>query len=131
MAETTPPKGFEIVVRLMGKAAEMLTPNSTRFDHVHDIKVRLPENIRTTTPAEIIKLIADQNPLLRDQIVRGDGTPRSSTRILLNGAPPRSLDQRLEVVEREKGEIIVIIFGPVIVVVDGPIIVVVVVPCDG
>lgn len=91
--------GLEITVRLMGKAAEFLTPDVARRGHLHDIKVRLPNQVRETTPAEIIRFVAEQNPLLRDQIIRGDGTPRSSTRILINGVPPKSLSEKIEVLE--------------------------------
>ena len=45
------------------------------------------------TPLAVIKALADANPLLSSAIIRDDGTPRSSTKILIDGAAPPRLDQ--------------------------------------
>lgn len=53
---------------------------------------QLDVTVARATPSEIIKAVAAANPLLKRQLVRGDGSPRQSTRILIDGAPPSSLD---------------------------------------
>jgi hypothetical protein len=127
-------QGPEITVRLMGRVAECQKACQPCGDVAGAaIRVRLPDDMTETTPRELISLIARQNPLLRDQIVRHDGTPRSSTRILFNGQPPADLDTRLQIREDPKTSerIIIIIFddGTVVVVTDTTIIVFL--PCDG
>jgi hypothetical protein len=60
-------------VTLLAKAAEVLQAHKTSVE------------VSATTPRAIIGELAKSNSLLADQLVRGDGTPRSSTRILING----------------------------------------------
>jgi hypothetical protein len=137
-------QGPQIAVRLLGRAAELVSTQSP----VANLQVRLPGNIQVITPAEIIKLVADQNVLLRNQIIRDDGMPRSSTKILLNGVAPKNLNQQLRLEKRvvrdvvsDTGQtsggdpiqplerIVVVIVDIDLGVVD--ILVVIIVPCDG
>lgn len=69
----------KITVNLLAKAAELA--------ETHTLKVEIPEN----TPIKILEAVADQNPLLKNQILREDGTPRSSTKVLINGVPNSDL----------------------------------------
>ena len=132
-------EAHEITVKLMGKAAELLARqgacNPKEFTHEIEVSVREP------TVRGILQEIAAQNPLIADQIIREDGTPRSSTKILVGGRPPRSLDETLIFADGDEGYVT----GP-----DGqhiptakakkpkpkpkppkPIVIVIIVPCDG
>lgn len=71
----------EVRVRLLAKAAELAAAHETLVE------------VKEKTARAIINEIAKANPLLGDQIVRGDGTPRSSTKILIDGKPPLDLDK--------------------------------------
>jgi hypothetical protein len=132
MAEKSkqPTDGPEITVRLMGKVGEFARDREVADKRGAEIRMRLPEK---TTPRNLIAQIAKENPLLRDQIIRGDGSPRSSTRILLNGKPPESLDVKLEVRDDpiSKKRIVIVILGDGTVVVITDIVIIVFVPCDG
>lgn len=124
--------GVEITVRLMGKLGELAKSCECVDARGAELKMKLPDE-GATSPRKLIAQIADENPLLRDQMVRGDGSPRSSTRILLNGKPPRDLDQRMEIRRdpETRAFIIVVIFGDGTVVIITDIVVIVLVPCDG
>lgn len=111
-------KNLEVTVRLMGKAAELIQKD--RFESSQDLKVKVSE----ATPRNILTEIARQNPLMTDQMIRNDGTPRSSTKILINGKPPIDLDMKLTTKRVQQGDIVVIIFTD-------DIVIVIVVPCDG
>jgi len=76
MAAQTP----SVKVRLFAKAAELA--GST------DVELVLKE----PTIKGMLSEIASSQPLLTDHIVRADGSPRSSTKILIDGHPPASLD---------------------------------------
>ena len=130
-AKKTSTEGAEITVRLMGKAGELAKGAAQCDARGAELTMRLP--VGGTSPRDIIAKIAEENPLLRDQMVRADGTPRSSTRILFNGKPPRDLDQKLEIRRdpQTRQFIIVIIFGDGTVIVITDIVIIVYVPCDG
>lgn len=115
-------KKLEVTVRLMGKATELIKANDPCNKNCRELKVQ----VNDVTPRSIINEIAKQNPLLRDQIVRRDGTPRSSTKILINGQPPSDLDMELTTrrVKDEQTDIIIVVFPD-------EIIIIVIVPCDG
>jgi hypothetical protein len=123
--------GAEITVRLMGKVGELAKSAHGCDPRGAELTMRLP--IGGTSPRDIIARVADENPLLRDQMVRADGSPRSSTRILLNGKPPRDLDQKLEIRRDPQTRRLVIVIiltdGTVIVITD--VVIIVFVPCDG
>lgn len=123
----------EITVRLMGKAGEFARSEERTEGRGATLKMRLPEKAKSTTPRKLIQQIAHENPLLRDQLVRADGTPRSSTRILLNGKPPEDLDANLEIRQDPRTEELVIVViltdGTVILITD--VVIIVFVPCDG
>ena len=127
--------GPEITVRLLGRAAEFRESPAPeqRGDRGAALRLRLAEDVREITPRQLLAQVASENPLLRDQIVRKDGSPRSSTRILINGQPPPDLDMRMEVRQDAASarRVIVIIFddGTVVVVTD--VVIIVFVPCDG
>lgn len=71
--------GHEVEVQLFAKAMELAkTSNVTLM-------------VAQRTPAEILKELASMNPLVADSIVRPDGTPRSSTKVLINGEAPTDL----------------------------------------
>lgn len=70
-----------VKVQLRGAAEALLLTES--------VEVSVPE----LTPREILKAVAAQNPLLERQIIRSDGSPRLSTKILVDGQPPWSLDE--------------------------------------
>lgn len=89
----------KVEVNLFAKAAELAAAHKVTLE------------VKETTPRAILQEIAKGNPLLKDQIVRGDGSPRSSTRILINGTPPSSLDDVIQA--------------------DADLSVAVVMPCDG
>lgn len=143
-AQSTTQSGALITVRVMGKAAEFASPTGSG-----EIPVHLPAHAHTITPLEIIHHVANQNPLLKDQLIREDGTPRSSTKILLNGTPPKSLHQKLSIQKRTVQGVVTDVGQPaapgsvvqspqrvVVVIVDidlviVEIVIVVVVPCDG
>jgi len=115
----------------MGRSAEPVrgwSPVEARRSA--DVRVKIPLD-KPTTLGEMVKRLADENPLLRDQIVRGDGTPRSSTRILINGEPPRDLHARVEMRREAARDVIVVVLsdGTVIVITD--IVIIVFLPCDG
>ena len=74
----------QVKVRLMGKAAELA--------NAHEVAV----TTTATTPKSVLSELAKGNPLLADSLIRGDGTPRSSTRVLINGKPPASLDDQFQ-----------------------------------
>ena len=74
----------KIQVKLMGKARELSSAATMEAD------------VSTATPREIINEIARANPLLTDSLVRGNGDPRASTKILINGRSPRSLDDSID-----------------------------------
>lgn len=122
----------EIEVRLMGRVGEF-AELSSRQERGASLKMRIPEEMKETTPQELISLVADQNPLLRDQLVRRDGTPRASTRILLDGKPPSDLGGRLELRRDAQSSrlVIVVIFDDGTVVVITDVVIIVFVPCDG
>lgn len=69
-----------IEVRLLAKAAELAGAHTVSID------------VQGTTPRDILLELARTNTLLHDQIIREDGIPRSSTRVLVNDMPPSSLD---------------------------------------
>ena len=79
--ETVMPLSLEVT--LLAKAAELAGAHQVSVD------------IEGTTPRDVLLALAQSNALLHDQILRGDGTPRSSTRILVNGFPPSSLDEEI------------------------------------
>lgn len=122
----------EITIRLMGRSAEPLRGTSPMGERRSaDVRMKLPAN-KPITLRNLIRKIADENPLLKDQIVRGDGTPRSSTRILLNGKPPEDLDATLEVREdAQRRRTIVVILGDGTVIVITDVVIIVFLPCDG
>lgn len=108
-------------VRLMGKAAELVGAERLRETGVADLEVA----VSGTSPREILQEIARANPLIADQIIRGDGTPRSSTKVLVNGKPPADLDMRLATrQETREGGIIIVIFTD-------DIVIIIFLPCDG
>jgi molybdopterin converting factor small subunit len=73
----------KVEVQLLAKAAELAATHKVTLE------------VKESTPKAILQELAKGNPLLKDQIVRADGLPRSSTRILVNGVPPSSLDEVL------------------------------------
>lgn len=113
-------KQLEVTVRLMGKAGELIKFSDSERQISRDLKVKVSE----VTPRNIIAEIAKQNSLIAEQIIRDDGIPRSSTKILINGQPPKNLDMALSTKRVQQGEIIIVIFTD-------EIIIVIVVPCDG
>jgi hypothetical protein len=124
----------DIKVRLLGKLGELaLSQAEASAMRGAELSVRLPEGTSETSPRKLIAQIAEENPLLRDQMIRQDGSPRSSTRILLNGKPPADLDQRMEVrYDKETDrEIIVVVFSDGTVVIITDVVIIVLVPCDG
>jgi hypothetical protein len=82
----------KVQVKLMGKVRELSSAATMEAD------------VSTATPREIINEIAQANPLLADSLIRSNGDPRASTKILINGRPPRSLDDPID----PKSDIIVI-----------------------
>ncbi len=121
--------GPEIKVRLMGRVADIEDSCGKVLPREISVRLSQTENI---TPRTILKELAEQNPLIADQIIRFDGTPRSSTKILLNGNPPRNLDSKLALARRKNARGVI-----VIVVIDGDgdgdidIVIIVMLPCDG
>lgn len=111
---------LEVTVRLMGKGSEILKSKDPCAEPCHDIKVQVSE----ATPRNILQEIAKQNPLIADQIIRADGTPRSSTKILVGGKPPRDLDEKLATRRVVEADIIIIIFTD-------DIVIIIFLPCDG
>jgi len=76
-------KKTTVTVQLRGAAEALLLTEAVEV------------SVTKLTPKEILKAVAAQNPLLERQIIRGDGSPRLSTKILVNGQPPRSLDEEI------------------------------------
>jgi hypothetical protein len=72
-----------ISVKLLGQLLELAAAST------------IQAKVRGQTPREIINEIAHANPLIAESIVREDGNPRLSTKILINGRPPKSLDERI------------------------------------
>jgi hypothetical protein len=130
-------EGPEITVKLMGKVAEFAkTGDESDVGRLPGLRMRLSDT-ESTTPRRILQQLASENPLLSDQILRKDGSPRSSTRILFNGRAPSDLDGTLEIREIEDPllsvarRVIVIIFDDGTVVIITDVVVIVMVPCDG
>jgi|SRR5450755_8936 hypothetical protein len=125
-----------ITVRVLGRAAELFAGQAT-VGQAAPFETKVQVSART--PRTIIQEIAKKNPLIADQLIRSDGTPRSSTKILIKGKPPESLDARL--VTREEAAAVTPAGGavtpedqPIIIIIidgDGDILIVVIVPCDG
>ncbi len=118
----------------MGKASELMRSYASLQDsRVVGVRTRLPAT-KTTTPRKIMEHVANENPLLRDQMLRKDGAPRSSTRILFDGRPPRDLDEELEIRVIEsptfaRSRRVVVVVDIDLIIID--IVIVVVLPCDG
>lgn len=122
----------EITVRLAGRIAEVAGVGSLEREQGVMLRLTLPDEMKETTPRQLIAHIAKQNPLLRDQIVRRDGTPRSSTRILLDGMPPDDLDDILSVTEDKTSRKLLLCRRlPNGYLICREIVIIVVVPCDG
>ena len=128
----------EITVRLMGKATEIIDQccDKSAQSRYHEVKVKIPQNRNSLR--EIVEDLAKSNPLIEDQIIRSDGTPRSSTKILINGKAPKSLEGKVEFKKQRGfkgsvGFVIVIVWddGTITVITDEPIVIIVVLPCDG
>lgn len=49
----------------------------------------------TDSAGDVIRKLAAESPELERQLLRADGTPRQSARVLIDGRPTRSLDDRL------------------------------------
>jgi hypothetical protein len=73
-----------VQVKLLGKARELSSAAS------------IGVSVQTATPRDIVNEIARGNPLLTDSLIRANGDPRASTKILINGNPPRSLDEPID-----------------------------------
>jgi|HubBroStandDraft_2_1064218.scaffolds.fasta_scaffold136540_3 hypothetical protein len=80
---TTPGGDTRVAVTLRGEAEVLM--------EAEEVALRLP----TPTPMAILKALAKKDPRLKDCLVRGNGNPRLSTKILINGYPPRSLSSRI------------------------------------
>ncbi|MEP0706989.1 MAG: hypothetical protein ABJL17_04435 [Parvibaculum sp.] len=75
---------LKVTIQIRGAAEALLLTDSIEV------------SVSKLTPSEIIKAVASQNPLLERQIIRSDGTPRLSTKILIDGQPPNSLEAEIE-----------------------------------
>lgn len=91
----------DITVRLMGKAAEVLARQG--LSGASELTQEIEISVKERTIRGVLQELARQNPLIADQIVREDGTPRSSTRILVGGRPPGSLDDPLPFPDGDTG----------------------------
>ena len=77
------PESIDVEVNIRGAAEAILATESVKL------------SLESLTPREIVKAIADQNPLIKQQLIRDNGDPRLSTKILVDGTPPKSLDDIL------------------------------------
>lgn len=73
-------KRLTVDVKLRGAAEAILASEQIEVE------------VETLTPREIILAIARMNPALQRQIVRDDGNPRQSSKILIDGTQPDDLD---------------------------------------